>query len=179
MCIRDSIWFLENLRYQVEDESWDVKGMSQDFEKYGLLYTYEGARDAVPDGWRIPSEDDWNDLRQAVGLETTDNQYLGSGVVGKLMEPGKRHWDRGRFSTNETGFSAIPAGVYIPADYNLADVQTGVFEGFGIRACFYSSIEYPDDTSRIYLYQIDDYSFQRLNMPKELAFSVRCVKDVE
>ena len=30
--------------------------------KFGYLYSYEGARQAVPEGWRLPTDEDWKKL---------------------------------------------------------------------------------------------------------------------
>ena len=37
-------------------------------EEYGYLYTLEGARKAVPEGWRIPTDADWKKLEKALGM---------------------------------------------------------------------------------------------------------------
>lgn len=37
-------------------------------EKYGFLYTYEAALAAVPEGWRLPSDEDWKMLERALGM---------------------------------------------------------------------------------------------------------------
>lgn len=31
-------------------------------DKYGLLYTYDAARKALPEGWRLPTDEDWKEL---------------------------------------------------------------------------------------------------------------------
>lgn len=33
-------------------------------EKYGLLYTYDAALKALPDGWRLPTDEDWKNWKQ-------------------------------------------------------------------------------------------------------------------
>lgn len=38
------------------------------YYKYGSLYTYESALNAVPDGWRLPTDDDWAKLEEALGV---------------------------------------------------------------------------------------------------------------
>lgn len=36
-------------------------------ERYGFLYTFEATELAIPDGWRIPTDDDWKKLEKALG----------------------------------------------------------------------------------------------------------------
>lgn len=37
------------------------------YETFGLLYDFEAAEAAVPDGWRLPTVSDWNDLDSRTG----------------------------------------------------------------------------------------------------------------
>ena len=37
-------------------------------ETYGLLYTYDAALAAIPEGWRLPSDADWKNLEKALGM---------------------------------------------------------------------------------------------------------------
>ncbi len=59
-----------------------------DLEIYGNLYTYEQAQEHVPDGWRLPTDEDWQKLEQAMGMsdKTADKKgWRGSGV-GELLQ---------------------------------------------------------------------------------------------
>lgn len=41
-------------------------------EKNGYLYTLDGAKAAVPEGWRLPSDDDWKELEAALGIQRSE-----------------------------------------------------------------------------------------------------------
>ena len=71
-------WSVENLAYDLgnqdlvcvyqnaddyEKEVYSTKNA----EKYGMLYTYEGAMQAVPEGWRLPTDADWAALEASHG----------------------------------------------------------------------------------------------------------------
>lgn len=38
-------------------------------EKYGYLYSYEGALEAVPEGWCLPTDEDWKKLEKYLGMK--------------------------------------------------------------------------------------------------------------
>ena len=85
---------------------------------YGVLYTWaaalgdntvgsdltpSGIQGICPNGFHIPSQDEWVIL--------TD--YLGDAALrgGKLKEAGTSHWQSPNTNaTNETGFGALPTG---------------------------------------------------------------------
>ena len=60
MCIRDR----EGLEHFEEAEA--ANGHYS--ETYGLLYTYDAALAAIPEGWRLPSDADWKNLEKALGM---------------------------------------------------------------------------------------------------------------
>lgn len=53
-------------------------------KSYGYLYSYDAALDAVPDGWRLPTDDDFKQLETALGLSADEcdriEAWRGSGL---------------------------------------------------------------------------------------------------
>lgn len=45
--------------------------------KYGNLYTYEDALKNAPEGWRLPSDDDWKHLERALGMSAKNADKFG------------------------------------------------------------------------------------------------------
>lgn len=71
-------WTTENLRYEVttgvtfpdtyvNPRYYDDGIATKYFEDFGLLYDHEAAVAAVPDGWRLPTQSDWDDLDARTG----------------------------------------------------------------------------------------------------------------
>ena len=71
-------WTVENARYDTgnddtrstylsNDAIGDDEGTAaqQTVSTYGYLYSWQGAQEAVPDGWRLPTDDDWKKLEMA------------------------------------------------------------------------------------------------------------------
>ena len=50
---------------------------NQNYSKeYGFLYTYNGALKAVPEGWRLPTDEDWKILEKNVGISEAELEKL-------------------------------------------------------------------------------------------------------
>ena len=59
-------------------------------ETYGLLYTYEAALQAIPEGWRLPTDEDWEKLERALGMSAAEldktNEWRGNREAALLKE---------------------------------------------------------------------------------------------
>jgi uncharacterized protein (TIGR02145 family) len=80
---------------------------------YGRLYNWYALNDdrnIAPDGWHVPTLDEWLILENYLGNDTI--------AVEKLREEGYIHWKRKGIiaATNESGFTAIPGG-YRPSGF--------------------------------------------------------------
>ena len=104
-------WMAENLNYSVNPgtQSWCGGGENNtkiegDCSKYGRLYTWAAAVDACPEGWHLPSKDEWEALITAVG---------GTEVAGKNLRADSELWasEEGISNDDSYGFSALPAGL--------------------------------------------------------------------
>lgn len=130
----------------------------------GYLYNWssvDDSRNIAPEGWHIPTDDEWQTLVD----------YLGGNNVagGKLKEAGTVHWGwQNVEATNESGFTALPAG------NRWAD--TG-YRYMGQRAYFWTSTEYLNDYAwgRYLLYDTPTVT-PHYYYPNP-GFSIRCVKD--
>lgn len=47
-------------------------------EEYGYLYSYEGAKSALPEGWALPTDEDWKKLEQSLGMSSQEADVLES-----------------------------------------------------------------------------------------------------
>jgi len=59
-------WMSQNLNYE-SDESWCYDDKKKNCQKYGRLYTWNGAQSACPEGWHLPSENEWNRIIENYG----------------------------------------------------------------------------------------------------------------
>ncbi len=58
-------------------------------KSYGFLYSYDAALKAVPDGWRLPTDDDFTTLERTLGLPADEaglkEAWRGEGVAQVLL----------------------------------------------------------------------------------------------
>ncbi len=170
--IGSQIWMAENLNYETLYGSWCIDDDEVNCGKYGRLYNWDAAKRACPDGWHLPSDEEWKELERALGMsieETGKTSYRGKNEGGKLKEAGLTHWKApNKGSSNESAFSALPAG------YRL---NSGAFKSLGKCALFWSSTELGTAFAlcrELYYNRSDVY---RENSDKANGFSVRCIKN--
>ncbi len=140
-------------------------------DEYGALYqwnemmqytTQQGTQGICPNGWHLPSYDEWTTLTDFLG---------GSSVAGgKMKEVGTAHWKSPNTgATNSSGFTGLPGG-------NRHSL-TGSFHSLIFYGQFWSSSESSSSTAwhRMLYYNGDGvYSGGR---DKGYGYSVRCLKD--
>ncbi|MFC1731113.1 SUMF1/EgtB/PvdO family nonheme iron enzyme [candidate division KSB1 bacterium] len=143
---------------------------------YGYLYNWyavDDSRGLAPDGWHVPTDDDWKVLEMYLGMsqsEVDGVDWRGTDEGGKLKEAGTTHWGSPNTgATNESGFTALPGG--------WRHGSNGSFNSIGLNASFWSSTESSSTHAwRPYL----SYSYSGVNRYydyKQHGFSVRCVRD--
>jgi uncharacterized protein (TIGR02145 family) len=157
----------------LNDENWcdQLGGLYQWNE--AMQYANEtGGQGICPDGWHIPSDQDWRVLEGVADSEYAicATQWGGSGwrgtdAGGNLKTTGTEWWQYPNTgATDAFGFSVLPAG-YI--------VQNG-FWGVEYKAYFWSS-EYPE----MYYRDLDwdQAKIKRDDGDGLAAFSIRCIKN--
>lgn len=167
--IGNQYWMAENLKYYTSNGSWYYNNDSIQFSKYGRLYNWQIACNVCPDGWRLPNRDDWNELLNFINNSSESNSVCEGNKAYRLKMPGTEMWEYEKDSiNNETGFSAIGAGVY--------DNNTLSFYKNKINAVFWSFNEY--DANNAWFYRIEAYSNAICTNfgDKSSGLSVRCLK---
>ena len=151
---------------------------------YGRLYNWyavEDERGLAPNGWHIPTDDEWKQLEMYFGMsqeEADKTGYRGTDEGGKLKETGTKHWGTpNKGATNETGFTALPGGAW-PSNSEGRNGSIGTF-GYFWTSSFddvYKGKWYRDFNS----YHLD-ISRLNTNLPtwagRQWGLSVRCIKD--
>jgi len=143
---------------------------------YGRLYNWfavNDSRNIAPAGWHVPSDSEWKQLEMYLGMsqeEADQDTYRGTEKGGKLKEAGTSHWyDPNEGATNESGFTALPAG---------ARESNGTFKNYGgLLAFFWSSTEGSDSDAWFRYLPYDGSEVGRVSSDKKAGCSIRCVKN--
>ncbi len=185
--IGKQIWQAENLNVErfrngdliphaLTDEEWKEAGdrsepawcyYDNDTENgkiYGKLYNWYAVNDSrglAPEGWHIPTDEEWTIL--------TD--YLGGEEVagGKMKTTGMAYWESpNEGATNESGFSALPGG-YRNYDYSFDIIRN--------YAIFWSVDTKGGNYAWYRSLSNNDGNLSRNGNLKIDGFSVRCLRD--
>jgi uncharacterized protein (TIGR02145 family) len=185
--IGTQIWMAENLRVtkyrdgspipKVTDQNaWSTlsTGAYCDYNNdidtgaaYGRIYNYFAVADArklCPEGWHIPTKEEWETLINNLGGSRPANQ--------KLREAGHAHWGRkGRtVGNNESGFALLPGGE------RWVQASRG-FEQIGGQSTLWTASAKNDDSSRAWAVHINDVEAMAIPWPRGCGGYVRCLKD--
>lgn len=155
--IGSQIWMAENLKFEREDsycydDDWPY------CDKYGRLYVWTAAQDACPEGWHLPSPEEFDTLLATVGNNAAD----------KLMATNSWIDSEGK---NSFGFSALPGGFR---------GNSGNYSDEGSMAFFWSNAKASNGTSGYNLI-IDRYGDASIHGEYDSADgnSVRCIMNGE
>ncbi|MFA5229031.1 MAG: FISUMP domain-containing protein [Candidatus Paceibacterota bacterium] len=143
------------------------------YQTYGVLYNWPAAKTGCPEGWHLPSDEEWIQLEMYLGM-TQEELYVlmnlrGTDEGGKLKEAGTSHWNGPNTgATNSSGFTALPCGVRL---------YGGSFGRVGLYGYWWSSTKYDTYYTWYRCLKYNDSSVYRSTGMKEVGLSVRCVRD--
>ena len=181
--IDEQWWMAENLNFETVN-SFCFNDNPADCDKYGRFYTWAAAMDSLglwgpngkgcgygvschptesvrgvcPEGWHLPSNEDWSNLILAIG---------GYEVAGKLLKS-TSGWTRDGNGSDEFSFAAYPAG---------GRGGAGNYNHEGFYAHFWSSTM--GNIANAYNLELgfnSDRPYMACDHPG-IGYSVRCIKD--
>lgn len=135
----------------------------QNESKYGKLYngyTVNDVRGIAPDGWRVATQNDWEELFNFLG------GYLTAGKAMKVS--GNGNFGTNNTGTNSSGFTALPGGHRV--GYTGAS-NGGTFASGGSWASFWGS-----DAYSFYITDYQDYAYGGSSNMNN-GFSIRLIQE--
>lgn len=152
-----------------------------DYELYGNLYTYEDAVRRAPEGWRLPTDEDWQRLEQALGMSSSESVSEGwrgseEGILIQQDESGSGiHLLCG-------GYVNLSAGNY--NDFMLLQVrESGYYWSSTVDSTYTSAAAYyrriRPDIGQIERETIAIHSADHLDDLFDIMLSVRYVRDAQ
>ncbi len=167
--IDNQVWMSENLNYASE-KSFCYDNEQALCDRYGRLYTWHDALTACPEGWRLPTKEDFLKLIKKAGGKRSKRDPASWLNAGKALksEAGWFYEGKSRHNGKNTlGFNALSAG---------ERSTTGEFENFATWTNFWSSTQGDLESSAetMGLHALGDDAMQG-GSTKTYGFSVRCI----
>ncbi len=152
------------------------KNEDKNAKKFGYLYNWYAiadSRNIAPEGWHVPTDEDWIDLAIYLGMNPTEAEgthIRGTDEGGMLKESGIMNWKKPNTgASNQSGFSALPGG--------WRGTGRGRFVGLHKSTYFWSSSEMNPKNIWVHSLYSDKSEIFRSFITKGKGFSVRCIRD--
>jgi len=172
-------WMAENLSYEAkgsicygeggkafnpETKKHDIPISNSEIQancqKYGRLYNWKTAKSACPNGWRLPSDAEWDVL-----VDLADNSSEEGEGAGNMLKA-SNGWSEEGNGVDAAGFSALPGG----------RLKDGRFGDIGKHGYWWSSSE--SSNSKAYSWNMSYRTHvYKNNDDKGFLFSIRCLQD--
>lgn len=179
--IGNQLWMAENLNLKTSG-SWCYRNKPSNCKKYGRLYTWKAAMENCPDGWHLPSDEEWGELKNFVDAHNGDE---GVGTSLKSTTDWKKEHTM-PLGSDRFGFSGKPSGFKSQAPIDPEDLPE--FRDIGCYTVFWSSttVKHNDGKFGFYGWQLSssNESLSRGGIwtnevnPVSTAYYVRCVKQL-
>ena len=140
----------------------------------GFLYTYEAAQKVVPEGWRLPTDEDWKKLEAYLGMNDKELDVLDEwrdAEIGRLLKD------------ERTGFNPAYGGAKVYGQFNSFGRYPELYYYInkGTNAYFWSSSTFQqnDSTQVAIIRSLSQWDDRILRGTSNLqaAYSIRCIKE--
>jgi uncharacterized protein (TIGR02145 family) len=168
---------IEKYCYNNDEANCDIYGGLYQWEEMMQYVTTQGAKGICPNGWHIPTDEEWCTVTQFLDPTVNCGVWGGSGTNagGKMKSTGTIEAGTGLWyspnagATNESGFTAVPAG------YRLL---SGTFCEICSYGSWWSSSENGTSDAWNRALSYDDSYVHRAGNYRVFGFSVRCLRDL-
>jgi len=155
---------IEKYCYYDEEDSCNVYGGLYQYMEAMNYDTIVSNRGICPEGWHIPTYEDWEELIDSLG---------GANVAGgKMKESGNTHWSPPNTDGfNSSGFTGLPGG--------WRNFGTHLFENQGGAAYFWSEQRYSSVFAYYRKLSTVSAALSTWYVSYSYGFSVRCILNKE
>ena len=178
VAIGTQVWMAENLNYLPEDtvgSIWAGKSVcgggnwksleEGDCSIFGRLYEEDFTKkeeyiDSIcPNGWSLPSKKQYENLISFLGEDANNKMKIANSIYWNIND-----------STNQSGFSAIPAGYYSSKGFNYLNKE-------GVSVASFAFVSTGSNARNVISIQDDESDFWWSSFNNYHYMSVRCIKD--
>jgi uncharacterized protein (TIGR02145 family) len=173
LVISNHVWTAQNMNYEIESEendeinSWCYDNEPENCKKFGRLFTWEAAKKVCPEGWHLPTKDEWLELftEHSCEIEKDDTNsiiYRCAGTSLKAIDS----WDYGTDNTNEYGFSVVAAGL----------MTSGKFKNKGVSSYLWTATAPYEIIATLVTFEYNEDFTRFVLINRNVGLPVRCVK---
>ena len=177
-------WMERNMAYcgygkaymSVKDSGYDAMT-----DIFGMYYTWEEAMKVCPEGWRLPSDQDWTEMCQTLTDTPLSPLQTFPGLASKLMSNARLNDER--LWTYYTITKPDPTASYmnlLPVGFANISGEDYYFESSLSSAAVWTSTEFDSDKAYVrYLYNNSKNADVQAHplYKKFVAATVRCIRD--
>jgi len=165
--IGEQTWFTENLDFDTAGSFRNPNGRS-----YGRYYTLRSAKNACPDGWKLPTDEEWKELEMSMHMTKDEADRIGwrGGAQGMWLKSKEGWYDLGH-GTDRYGFNVFPAGY---------KGQEGELFKYGEEALLWTATSDGSGENMDGWYRRLSYGHTGIGRHRagaDVGLSVRCLKD--
>ena len=154
-------WMAENLNYEYNNgtaKSYCYDNSADSCAKYGRLYTWDAAMQACPEGWHVPTNDEYNTLYTNIGGTENAGTHLKSASG----------WNNSGNGNDTYGFSVLPTGTR---------GNNGNFASVGQNSVLWSASESKSSYAYAQFFNYRNANVSQNEYKKIGGFSLRCLQD--
>jgi uncharacterized protein (TIGR02145 family) len=174
--IGTQVWMADNLQFSSDSNAYlNPSNPSTVNAVYGRLYTFDEANQVCPNGWHLPTDEEWKTMEMTLGMSAIQADALNDrgtdeGVQLKSGEEWNSSVNVGVEGTNSVGFNALPSGEWNPS--------FGPFFGLGAEASYWTA-SVRDTTGAAWMRALtyDNATIKRSYATPKMGFACRCVED--
>ncbi len=177
--IGEQCWFRENLNYEVEGGSWCYNNEEKNCDDYGRIYSWEvamvnsleeGAQGICPQGWYIPTDEDFKTLEREIGMtrvESNESEWRGQEMkIGDRLKVPSSCKEAGQDFCGSSSMNITLGG---------SRSSAGAFRYLGTHSFLWTSTLSVGDAYRRLL-ALENEGIHREKTSTENGFYVRCIK---
>nr|NQU91954.1 PKD domain-containing protein [Bacteroidota bacterium] len=169
---------IEKYCYEDNEANCDIYGGLYQWDELMQYTNVEGAQGICPDGWHVPTHEEWCTLENEVDAGSIpcniNNLWVGTDAGGNLKESGASHWQLPNIgATNSSGFTALPAGTREHIGDSMA------WKNLTTNCYWWSSSENANGINAIrHRLSYNHSQVLRTVDHENFGFSVRCIKNI-
>lgn len=157
-------WMAQNLDFKIDGV---LANPSNPDPEYGRLYNHAQTLNACPDGWHLPTDEEWKTLEIAIGMSSEEAEKIDwRGEKEGYFLKSTTEWQKDENGSNSAGFRALPAGG-----------KQGDYLGLGHQAYFWTASTEGENEAWGRGLEGKQIKIKRFKAAKTTYYSCRCVMD--